>query len=491
MRPRGAQTISAWLTRMTMLVTGTALTLAFISFLAYDWYSLRRDLVSQLETEAAITAQNSVSALEFDDPQAAEATLNALRASPEVLYAVILTPDGSTFAVYTRDSRSHVSLERLEANKFEQHWSMDGNVLLARRIVFAGKAMGEVYVLAETSRVTQRAEQFGIIAAGILLLSFLIAVPATSAIRKLVTRPLTELAQTAQKVSRERDYSVRARAPSSTGELALLVRSFNEMLEQIQQRDRMLEESRAILEQKVQERTKELTAANKELEAFSYSVAHDLRGPLQHITNIAFLLQQTSAAGDAEAAALLEKMDESSVRMSRLIEDLLSLSRATSTPLRRSWFDLSEMARSILKDLQAQSRERKVETIVTHGARVHADEGLMRLVMENLLGNAWKYTSKSARARIEFGYHTERDGTVYFVRDNGAGFDPAQANRLFRPFQRLHSREEFPGTGIGLTTVQRILARHGGRIWGKGDIGAGAEFSFTVPETGGEANGED
>lgn len=490
MSPWGRQTISAKLTRVTMLVSGIALLLAFLTFLAYDWYSLRVELVDQLETEAAIAGANSVSSLEFDDPQAAQATLGALRGSPHVLCAVILTPDGKLFAKYERDAVSHAMPElRLAADESERHWNLDGSVLLGRRIEFGGKALGTVYVLAQTTEVMHRAERFGIISACILLLSFLIALVATSAFRNMLTRPLTELARTAQVVSVKRDYSIRATLPSSADELALLVRSFNEMLEQIQRRDHMLEESRTELEQKVEERTAELKAANHELEAFSYSVAHDLRGPLQHIGNIAYLLEQTIEERN-ETGLLLGQLEESCSRMAKLIEDLLNLSRSTSTPLRRSEMDLSAMVRGILKDLAAQSPERRVETVVADGARVFADEGLIRLAMENLLGNAWKYTSKNGDVRIEFGVGEGREGNYFFVRDNGAGFDAAQAKRLFRPFQRLHAQDDFPGTGVGLATVQRILARHGGRIWAKAEVKKGAEFSFTLPKAGGEAEGE-
>ncbi len=482
MRSWSSQTISAKITRMNLLVSGTALILAYISFLGYDWYSLRHDLVSSLDTEAAIIGANSVSALDFDDPQAAEITLSGLRGSPHVLYAAIIQPDGRSFAEYLRDPDFRpVPGPRLAPGDDESHWNLNGSILLGQRIVFGGKTLGSVYVLAETTDVAHRAERFGLISACILLLSFLIAVLATSAIRNLISRPLTELAQTAQVVSRDRDYSVRAELPSSSDELAFLVRSFNEMLEQIQHRDRMLEQSRTVLEQKVQERTAELTAANRELEAFSYSVAHDLRGPLQNISNIGFLLQQTCAAGDVDGPVLVEKLFDGTSRMSKLIDDLLRLSRATSTPLQRTEVDLSKMVERILKEHETQARNRQVEIVVAPNVYVNADERLLYLAMENLLGNAWKYTSKSASPRIEFGWRKDAQGTVYFVRDTGAGFDPALAGRLFRPFQRLHPESEFPGTGIGLATVQRIIARHGGRIWATAGVDQGAEFSFTLP----------
>ncbi len=183
---------------------------------------------------------------------------------------------------------------------------------------------------------------------------------------------------------------------------------------------------------------------------------------------------------------LIEKLFEGSRRMSTLIDDLLNLSRATSTPLRRTAVNLSDMVESVVEALRSENEGRQVEMVIGKGAYVIADEGLLFLVLENLLRNAWKYTSRLDRARIEFGFTEQPSGTVYFIRDNGVGFNPRFADRLFRPFQRLHSQSEFPGTGVGLATVQRIISRHGGKIWATGDIDLGAEFSFTLPYTAAE-----
>jgi light-regulated signal transduction histidine kinase (bacteriophytochrome) len=316
-----------------------------------------------------------------------------------------------------------------------------------------------------------------------LIICFAIALFATSTIRHLVTDPLTGLAQTAQIVARERDYSVRAKLPPSSDELSFLIQSFNEMLEQIQARDRALEESRNALEQRVEERTAELTLTNRELEAFSYSVAHDLRGPLQHINNIGFLLQHSCEDSlNPNGQLLIQRLLEGSKRMSSLIDDLLNLSRASSHPLNRISIDLSQMAEAIVTRLESEKGRRRVEFKIAKGANVIADEGLLQLVLENLLVNSWKYTSKVPEAEIEFGYTEEETGTAYFVRDNGVGFDPQYADRLFHPFQRLHSHSEFPGTGVGLATAYRIISRHNGKIWATGDVDQGATFFFTVPD---------
>jgi signal transduction histidine kinase len=478
-----SQSISGKLTRMTLLVGGVSLLLAYFSFLIYDLYSLRQQLMTSMAVEANIVGANCVSALEFDDKQAAENTLAALRNSPQIRAAVIIRPDGTEFARYLRNSPAEFQLnEHLTLGESEHFWTKGRDILLGSRIRFQGGWVGSVYMLAETSGVARSIERFGLISAGMLLVCFAIALLATATIRHLVSDPLTDLARTAQIVTRERDYSVRAKIPPSSDELSFLVKSFNEMLGQIQIRDRALESSRAELEQRVEERTAELSATNKELEAFSYSVAHDLRGPLQHINNIGFLLQHSASQGlDAEGRMLVDRLLEGSKRMSVLIDDLLDLSRASSHPLHRRPIDLSQIVDTVVARLEAEKDGRNIRFEIARGAHVFADEGLMQVVLDNLIGNAWKYTSKQDAALIQFGYIDENGETVYFVRDNGAGFNPRYADRLFRPFQRLHSQSEFNGTGVGLATAYRIITRHGGKIWARGDIDKGATFLFTLP----------
>jgi signal transduction histidine kinase len=478
-----SQSISGKLMRMTLLVGGVSLLLAYISFLLYDLYSLRQQLMTSMVTAANIVGANSVTALTFDDRQAAENTLSALRNSPQIRAAIIIRPDGTEFARYLRDpSVQFEPKEHLLLNETQHFWTKGRDILLGARIRFQGGWVGSVYLLAETSGVARSIERFGLISAGILLVCFVIALLATSTIRHLVSDPLTDLARTAQIVTRERDYSVRAKIPSSGDELSFLVKSFNEMLGQIQNRDRALEASRVELEQRVEERTTELSATNKELEAFSYSVAHDLRGPLQHINNIGFLLQHSASQGlSAEGRLLVDRLLEGSKRMSVLIDDLLNLSRASSHPLHRRPIDLSHLVETITARLEAEKDGRNVRFDVARGAHVFADEGLMEVVLDNLIGNAWKYTSKLESALIQFGYTDENGETIFYVRDNGAGFNPRYGDRLFRPFQRLHSQSEFTGTGVGLATAYRIITRHGGKIWARGDVDKGATFYFTVP----------
>jgi light-regulated signal transduction histidine kinase (bacteriophytochrome) len=237
----------------------------------------------------------------------------------------------------------------------------------------------------------------------------------------------------------------------------------------------------ADLEKRVAERTAQLELANKELEAFAYSVSHDLRAPLRAIDGFSrILVEEHRQFLPAEAQALLDRVRAANQNMSQLVDALLGLSRMTRAELRRETFDISLLARKVIENLRQADPERKVEFSIISGVTANGDVRLMSIVLENLLGNAWKFTSKRGSARIEFGAE-ERDGDlVYFVRDNGAGFNMAYANKLFGAFQRLHSASEFEGTGIGLATVQRIIHRHGGRIWAESKPNVGTTFYFTL-----------
>ncbi|MGC1396268.1 MAG: PAS domain S-box protein, partial [Coleofasciculaceae cyanobacterium] len=236
------------------------------------------------------------------------------------------------------------------------------------------------------------------------------------------------------------------------------------------------------LERRVIERTAELTAANQELEAFSYSVSHDLRAPLRGIDGFSqALADRYSEQLDDKGKHYLNRIRAGTQRMGELIDDLLTLSRVTRTEMRRKAVDLSAIATEIATELKFTEPDRDVEFAIAPGLNVNGDAQLLRVVLENLLNNAWKFTSASIQTKIEFGGILQADAkTAYFISDNGAGFDMAYSNKLFGAFQRLHSTTQFPGTGIGLATVQRIIHRHGGKVWAEGAVEQGATFYFTL-----------
>jgi len=239
----------------------------------------------------------------------------------------------------------------------------------------------------------------------------------------------------------------------------------------------------AELERRVRERTAQLEATNQELEAFAYSVSHDLRAPLRGLRGFSeVLLERYADRLDAEGQDLLRRACEASNRMSRLIEDLLKLSRVGRAELRWQPVSLSALAEEVVAELRKAHPARAVQVVVEPNLRAQGDEPLLRLVLENLLGNAWKFTSRRPDARIEFGF-TAEPKPAFFVRDNGVGFDMRHAGKLFGVFQRLHAADEFPGTGIGLVTVQRIIHRHRGRLWAAGVVNEGAVFYFTLSDS--------
>jgi light-regulated signal transduction histidine kinase (bacteriophytochrome) len=256
-------------------------------------------------------------------------------------------------------------------------------------------------------------------------------------------------------------------------------------LEERRQRQRAEQQLRELnneLEQRVRDRTAQLEATSKELESFTQSVSHDLLAPIRRIALCQeMLMENLSGTLDAENRESLQLIGEFAQQMNRMVLALLELTRIVKTDLDAQPVDLSNLAESILTKLGAAAPDRAVQWSVQPRLLPRANDSLLRVALENLLGNAWKFTSKTKTARIEVGAQTDQPEVVYFIRDNGAGFDMAYADKLFTPFWRFHSQTEFPGLGVGLAMVQRIIHRHGGRIWAESAVDNGASFFFSLP----------
>jgi signal transduction histidine kinase len=314
--------------------------------------------------------------------------------------------------------------------------------------------------------------------AGTSLLGLVLAL--VLVVGRLIKEPVAALAEAAAAAAEGRPgQPVPVAGPK---EIATVTREFNRMVALRQQKEAEIQQLNQDLERRVQERTAQLEAANTELEAFSYSVSHDLRAPLRGIDGFSkVLLEDYNDKLDEIAKGHLERVRGAVARMSELIDDLLKLSRISRAEMKRGVVDLSATARELTTGLQHSAPDRAVAFVIQPEMIAHGDARLLRVALENLLNNAWKFTRKASPARIEFGAAPVEGQTAFYIRDNGAGFDMAYVSKLFGAFQRLHAPADYEGTGIGLATVQRIVRRHGGRVWAEGKPGEGATFYFTVP----------
>jgi len=329
---------------------------------------------------------------------------------------------------------------------------------------------------------------------GLFLALALLVVLAFIGLNMSVIRPLRRLDKVALDITRNGDLSQKT-GISSRDEIGTLADSFDHMTDALREKETALKADEAELrrhrdhlQEMVQARTEELKskaaeleAANKELEAFSYSVSHDLRAPLRTIDGFSqALVEEYKDKIDVQGKDYLQRIRTAAQRMAQLIDDMLKLSRVTRAEMKIGEVNLTQVAWSIVNELRKSDPGRSIEIKIADGLEDSADPNLMRIALENLLGNAWKFTGKRSEAKIEFSSMKKNGETVYFIRDNGAGFDMAYVDKLFAPFQRLHSMEEFPGTGIGLATVQRIMSRHGGKVWAEGQVNKGATVYFTL-----------
>ena len=492
------RSIRAKLLVLVWLATFSALTVAGGAFLLYDISSFRtlreRDMVTQLE----LLSYSAIPALQFVDEKVARETLDLMRFRPSVKAAALYDVRGHLFASYVRPDQVGYQFPDLPSDAGLTTGAF--GMASFNRIVENNEILGTAYMNADFemgSRILQYLGIFSAVLVGAMGVAGLMCLWLQSSI----IRPIRSIADIARGIVDNNDYSRRAERISDD-ETGLLVDAFNNMLAQIASREQALQRSNrelaqevhehahareviqqlnAELEVKVQERTAQLQNTNKELESFCYSVSHDLRGPLRSISGFSQALVEelpTELPGDSKR--YLDKILAATSRMGQLIEDLLNLSRVSRGDLVRQQVDLSSMVNEVAKELQARDPTQKVDLSVWRGMTTEADPKLLRIVLENLLGNAWKFSSKKEQPRVIVGVMKDGEHEVIFVRDNGAGFDMKYADKLFGAFQRLHGANEFPGTGIGLATVQRIVNRHGGRIWCDSALDNGAVFYFTL-----------
>lgn len=516
-----------------LLTTLSALLIFGAALILYDLHDYHERRIEDLRTQSRLIGLTVIPALQFNDPVVAVGTLKALEARPSILSSAVYNANGQLFATYTRgegaaeapadppDGEASVNGEsqviepdpvpvddptrdrwQFPASPEAEGYQIDGSRLaLSRPIAYNDEQIGTIYIEGRY-QLYERLLQYAGIVLGVALLALALSMLLAMRMQKHVSRPILGITSLARQVTEQRDYSLRAEKLTDD-EIGYLVDAFNDLLAQVQFGSAALETSNiklqreiadrrlaaeevrnlnAQLEQRVAERTAELERANHELEAFSYSVSHDLRTPLRAIDGFSqALLEDYHDILDDAGRDYLERVRSGAQRMGRLIDDLLKLARVSRAALNYEPVDLSATAEVIVSELRAHQPGRDVEVKLRPGLTAYGDPHLLRIALENLLSNAWKYTGRVAKARIEMGVGEEDGRLCYFISDNGAGFDMAYAGKLFGAFQRLHEARDYPGTGVGLATVQRIIHRHGGQIWADAAVERGATFYFTLP----------
>ncbi len=489
------------LTLAIMLTSTVVLLLAATVFIVHRVITFRRAQAENSQTIARITAAQSSNAVDYENELDCRKILSKLSGEPLVLQAALYGRHGKMLARYPASTAAGSFPAVPMAKEYlieHEAVSIFWPVRQDDRIV------GAFYLKWDLSPAYARVRWDVGVLALMLIGSMIVALAISHVLQRRISGPIIGLANMARLVSVNHDYSVRAKKYGND-ELGHFTDSFNHMLAQIQSQNEALrkneeqlrralqsaeaaaEEVRALnaqLEDRVTHRTAELAAINQELEAFTYSVSHDLRAPLRHIDAYAQILQDEMEKNPADARQYLSRIRFGVQDMSRLVDDLLKLSRIGRAGLKCETVRLNTLVEDVLAELQPEVANRNMEWRIAELPSARVDPGLIKQVFANLLSNAVKYTRPRAQSVIEIGAEQVDGATAIFIRDNGVGFNMDQAHRLFGVFQRLHEMEEFEGTGVGLATVQRIVRLHGGKIWANAELDKGATFHFTLEGIG-------
>ncbi len=501
------RSITKKLTRMNILVSGAALLMACAAFVAYDLVTFRQAMVHNLSIQAQMAGSNSVSPLLFNDPQAAENTLSALTAAPNVISAGIYTLDGHPFATYWRDAHGEtLTLPKIPASQTEAHWFKDGQLVLVRTIMFQGKPTGTVYIRSDLHEMTHRLKRYAGIAAMVLSASLIAALLAASIFQRAVAEPIVHLAEIARIVSRDKNYAMRATPTGKRDEPDILIGAFNEMLGQIQEREGALQQAHDELEQRVEERTAELETAKKEVEEFSYSVvrakeeveraskfkdqflstmSHELRTPLNAVLGFSDLLadERYGPLNDRQRR-YIDHIHSGGKHLLKLISDILDLSKIEAGRMELAREDVTvAFAFSEVISALYPLAEKKSQALLQQAEpnlHVHADAMRFKQVLMNLVGNAIKFTPEGGR--IELTARHMDDQVRMEVRDNGPGIAPEEQQRIFEAFFRLaQTGSATEGTGLGLAITARLVELHGSKLDIESGPGKGTCFHFSLP----------
>ncbi|OGP92952.1 MAG: hypothetical protein A2156_10390 [Deltaproteobacteria bacterium RBG_16_48_10] len=486
--------------KLTAIITMTSFIVLFLAaagLLINDIISYRKTIVQDLSTLAEVIGTNITAALSFNDKKSARETLSALKAIPDVVTAAIYTKDNRLFAFYARKLGEEKVSSSLSQAREGYHFS-NNRLDVFQKIILDGETIGILHVRSDLEKIDSRVNWYigtGIV---IVILSSLVAYLLSSRLQVVISRPILHLTQAIKSVSDAKDYSIRGKKESDD-ELGVLIEGFNEMLSQIQKRDMALQGAQTELEERahelqkelserkraeraLKELTKELARSNKDLEQFAYVSSHDLQEPLRMVTSyLQLLVKRHKSRLDADAQEFINFAIDGANRMHRLINDLLTYSRVGTRGKELEPTDSEKVLEYSLNNLQVAIEEKGA--VITHDPlpTVMADDVQLGQLFQNLIGNAIKFQGEEP-PHVHITANPNGGDWIFSIRDNGIGIPKEYSDRIFVIFQRLHNRDKYPGTGIGLAVCKKIVERHGGNIWLESEVGKGTTFYFTIPE---------
>lgn len=465
---------------LTLFTSALGIALVCASLIFVENQNYRRQLESELHVIAGILAEQSAAALVFEDNEQLNSIISSLDRIETIQQACVYNQQGNVMT-------SLAGMDKRECPAVNQQMEVgfvDEVYRLLMPVTLDNEVVGQLFLTSHLEVLRGHIRTFVFVATGIGSVILVALVFLALRLQRIVSEPILKLSKTAERIAQDHDYSIRAPV-SGTDELGRLGNTFNEMIGTIQQQNRRILESHDSLERIVDARTSELSMANRELEAFSYSVSHDLRQPLRAVEGFGQALEEDCGDQLNEAGKdYLRRIRAASVRMAGLIDGLLVLSRVSRQPIENQTVDLTQLLQEITDELEDISDDVPSEVHIQQGIRVIGDSRMLRVAFQNLLANAWKYSAREEKRIIDISARKEGRWIAIEVRDNGVGFDMRYIDKLFVAFNRLHTPSEFGGTGIGLATVYRVVRRHHGEISATSKVGEGASFVVKLPVSG-------
>jgi len=481
-----ASSLERRLIRLILLASTLALLCVMVGVVVYESNSFQPRALAQLRQPADVLKELLEPALDFNAREDVDRYLKTYcenQANP--LVAVVYDDEGNLFASYPANLAGAPNSPALPGHKFSA-----GTLVLWEQLARQDQILGHLYLREQLPPLYARLAQYSLMLGTLLTALIIVGGTLLLGTRRYILRPLAGLVKTTEHIAHYNDFSVRSTLQQDD-EVGHLARTFNRMLDVISASDASLRESKVRLasvnqelETRVAQRTAELEASNKELESFNYSVSHDLRAPLRHVAGFIELLKgQGYANADQKSQHYMDVISASAVQMGNMVDDILAFSRLGRVEMRMSKVSLDELVKAALTILQPEMTGREICWNISPLPRVEGERDMLQRVMTNLISNALKYSRPKAQVVIEISVKTHGDEHIICIKDNGVGFDMRYVDKLFGVFQRLHRADEFEGTGIGLANVQRIIQRHGGRVWAEGKLGEGASFYFSLKST--------